>query len=362
MKRRQFLKAAGLGAAAAGTIAAPAVAQSMPTIKWRMPCSWPKSLDTLYGAAETMAKAVGDATDGKFQIQVFAAGEIVPGLAIVDAVQNGTVEIGHTASYYYFGKDPTFGFGTSVPFGPNARINQGWWTQGGGDAVLNEFYKTYNIRGLLAAQTGCQMGGWYRKEINSVDDIKGLKMRIGGWAGRILQKLGGVPQQIAGGDIYPALEKGTIDAAEWVGPYDDEKLGFYKVAPHYYAPGWWEGGSMIFAFVNLDKWNALPRSYQAVLEQAAHYANTWCMAKYDHLNPQALRRLLAGGTKLHVFSPAIMEASYKATLEVHGEVAKQNANFRKVNDSMMDFTKNAYQWFQVAEYSYDNFMIRASRA
>jgi TRAP-type mannitol/chloroaromatic compound transport system substrate-binding protein len=361
MKRRQFLKAAGLGAATAGTIAAPAIAQSMPAIKWRMPCSWPKSLDTLYGAAETMAKAVGEATDGKFQIQVFAAGEIVPGLAIVDAVQNGTVEIGHTASYYYFGKDPTFGFGTSVPFGPNARINQGWWTQGGGDAVLNEFYKTYNIRGLLAAQTGCQMGGWYRKEINSVDDIKGLKMRIGGWAGRILQKLGGVPQQIAGGDIYPALEKGTIDAAEWVGPYDDEKLGFYKVAPHYYAPGWWEGGSMIFAFVNLDKWNALPRSYQAVLEQAAHYANTWCMAKYDHLNPQALRRLLAGGTKLHVFSPAIMEASYKATMEVHGEVAKQNANFKKVNDSMTDFTKNAYQWFQVAEYSYDNFMIRSMR-
>jgi TRAP-type mannitol/chloroaromatic compound transport system substrate-binding protein len=361
MKRRQFLKAAGLGAATAGTIAAPAIAQSMPAIKWRMPCSWPKSLDTLYGAAETMAKAVGEATDGKFQIQVFAAGEIVPGLAIVDAVQNGTVEIGHTASYYYFGKDPTFGFGTSVPFGPNARINQGWWTQGGGDAVLNEFYKTYNIRGLLAAQTGCQMGGWYRKEINSVDDIKGLKMRIGGWAGRILQKLGGVPQQIAGGDIYPALEKGTIDAAEWVGPYDDEKLGFYKVAPHYYAPGWWEGGSMIFAFVNLDKWNALPRSYQAVLEQAAHYANTWCMAKYDHLNPQALRRLLAGGTKLHVFSPAIMEASYKATMEVHGEVAKQNANFKKVNDSMTDFSKNAYQWFQVAEYSYDNFMIRSMR-
>jgi TRAP-type mannitol/chloroaromatic compound transport system substrate-binding protein len=187
-------------------------------------------------------------------------------------------------------------------------------------------------------------------------------MRIGGWAGRILQKLGGVPQQIAGGDIYPALEKGTIDAAEWVGPYDDEKLGFYKVAPHYYAPGWWEGGSMIFAFVNLDKWNALPKSYQAVLEQAGHYANTWCMAKYDHLNPQALRRLLAGGTKLHVFSPAIMEASYKATMEVHGEVAKENARFRKVNDSMMDFTKNAYQWFQVAEYSYDNFMIRSSRA
>jgi len=362
MKRRQFLKSAGLGVAAAGAVAAPAIAQSMPSIKWRMPVSWPKSLDTLYGAADAMAKAVAEATDNKFQIQVFAAGEIVPALAIVDSVQNGTVEIGHTASYYYFGKDPTFGFGTSVPFGPNARLNQGWWTQGGGDTVLNEFYKTYNVRGLLAGNTGAQMGGWYRKEIKTVDDLKGLKMRIGGWAGKILQKLGGVPQQIAGGDIYPALEKGTIDAAEWVGPYDDEKLGFYKVAPHYYAPGWWEGGSMLFAFVNLDKWNALPKAYQAVLEQAGHYANTWCLAKYDHLNPQALRRLLAAGTKLHVFSPAIMEAAYKATLEVHGETAKQNASFKKVNDSMLGFTKNGYQWFQVAEYSYDAFMMRAMRS
>src|SRR6185437_10594888 len=188
MKRREFLKSAGIGAAATA-IAAPAIAQSSPTIKWRMPCRWPKSLDTLYGAAEMMAKSVGEATDGNFTIQPFAAGEIVPGLAIVDAVQNGTVEIGHTASYYYFGKDPTFGFGTSVPFGPNARINQAWIMQGGGMDVLNEFYKKYNARALLAGNTGCQMGGWFRKEINSVEDLKGLKMRIGGWAGRILAKL-----------------------------------------------------------------------------------------------------------------------------------------------------------------------------
>src|SRR6185503_13496186 len=178
MKRRQFLKAAGVGLAAS-TVAAPAIAQSMPTIKWRMPASWPKSLDTIWGGAEVMAKAVGEATDNKFQIQTFAAGEIVPGLAIVDAVQNGTVEIGHTASYYYFGKDPTFAFGTSVAFGPNQRLNQGWFTLGGGKEVLNEFYKKYNCTALLAGNTGCQMGGWYRKEINSVDDLKGLKMRIG---------------------------------------------------------------------------------------------------------------------------------------------------------------------------------------
>ena len=361
MKRRQFIKAAGLGVAASA-VAAPAIAQSMPEIKWRMPVSWPKSLDTLYGGAELMCKAVAEATDNKFQIQIFAAGEIVPALAIVDAVQNGTVECGHTASYYYFGKDPTFAFGTSVAFGPNQRLNQGWFTLGGGKEVLNEFYKKYNCLALLAGNTGCQMGGWYRKEINTVADIKGLKMRIGGFPGSVLQKLGGVPQQIAGGDIYPALEKGTIDAAEWVGPYDDEKLGFYKVAPHYYYPGWWEGGSMLFTFVNLDKWNALPKAYKAVLEQAGHYANTWMVAKYDELNPAALRRLLANGVKLHGFSPEIMEACFKAAKELHGEIAAKNASFKKVYDSMTTFTNNGYQWFQVAELGYDSFMVRHSRS
>ena len=363
MKRRDFIKVTGIGAVAgAATIAAPAIAQSTPEIKWRMPTSWPKSLDTLYGGAEMMAKYVAEATDNKFQIQPFAGGEIVPGLQVVDAVQNGTVEIGHTASYYYFGKDPTFAFGTSVAFGPNARINQGWYTLGGGREVLNEFYKKYNCISLLAGNTGCQMGGWFRKEINTVDDLKGLKMRIGGFPGRVLQKLGAVPQQIAAGDIYPALEKGTIDAAEWVGPYDDEKLGFYKVAPHYYYPGWWEGGSMLFAFVNLDKWNALPKHYQAILEQAGSLANTWVMAKYDMVNPPALRRLLANGTKLHGFSPPIMDACFKAAKELHSEIATTNESFKKVYDSMTAYSNNAYQWFQVAEIGYDNFMARHSQS
>jgi TRAP-type mannitol/chloroaromatic compound transport system substrate-binding protein len=240
-------------------------------------------------------------------------------------------------------------------------LNQGWFTLGGGKEVLNEFYKKYNCMALLAGNTGCQMGGWYRKEINTVDDLKGLKMRIGGFPGRVLQKLGGVPQQIAGGDIYPALEKGTLDACEWVGPYDDEKLGFYKVAPHYYSPGWWEGGSMLFAFVNLEKWNGLPKYYQSVLEQAGHFANTWMMAKYDELNPAALRKLLANGAKLHGFSPAIMEACFKAAKDLHGEIAGTNESFKKVYDSMTNYTNAGYQWFQVAELGYDSFMVRHSR-
>jgi TRAP-type mannitol/chloroaromatic compound transport system substrate-binding protein len=361
MKRRDFIKVTGAGVVGAAAMAAPAIAQSAPEIKWRMAASWPKSLDTLFGGAEMMCKMVAEATDNKFQIQIFAAGEIVPGLQVLDAVQNGTVECGHTASYYYFGKDPTFTFGSAVPFGPNQRINQAWYMLGGGKELLNDFYKGFNVHSLLAGNTGCQMGGWFRKEIKTVDDLKGLKFRIGGFAGRVLQKLGSVPQQIAGGDIYPALEKGTIDGAEWVGPYDDEKLGFYKVAPNYYFPGWWEGGPMLLAYVNLDKWNALPKHYQSVLEQAGHFANSWMMAKYDQGNPAALRRLLAGGTKLHAFPPAVMDACLKAARELHAETAAANPNFKKVLESLTAFSNNGYQWFQVAEVGYDNFMARHSR-
>src|SRR4030081_2449321 len=362
MKRRDFIKVTGIGVAGAATMAAAAVAQTMPEIKRRVTTRLAKSPCTPPGGAELMAKAVGEATDNKFQIQTFAAGEIVPGLQVLDAVQNATVEMGHTATYYYFGKDPPFTFGCAVPFGPNMRINQAWYTLGGGKEILNEFYKKYNVTSLLAGTTGCQMGGWFRKEITRVDDLKGLKFRIGGFAGRVLQKMGAVPQQIAGGDIYPALEKGTIDGAEWVGPYDDEKLGFYKVAPHYYYPGWWEGGPMLLSFVNLDKWNALPKYYQAILEQAGHYANNWMMAKYDQANPQALRRLLANGAKLHAFPAPVMEASFKAAKELHSEVSATNADFKKVYDSLTAFSNNGYQWFQVAEVGYDNFMARHSQS
>jgi TRAP-type mannitol/chloroaromatic compound transport system substrate-binding protein len=279
-------------------------------------------------------------------------------LQVLDAVQNGTVEMGHTASYYYFGKDPTFALGTSLPFGPNSRINQGWYINGGGQQVLNEFFKNYNVYSVVAGNTGCQMGGWFRKEIKTVADLNGLKFRIGGFAGRVVQKLGVVPQQLAGGDIYPALEKGTIDAAEWVGPYDDEKLGFNKIAPHYYYPGWWEGGPMNMTYINLDKWNSLPKHYQSIITQAGQTACNWMMAKYDQLNPPALKKLLAGGTKLHAFSPEIMQASFKAAMELYAEISNENANFKKVYKSLTDFANDSYQWWQVAELGFDSFMVR----
>jgi TRAP-type mannitol/chloroaromatic compound transport system substrate-binding protein len=357
MKRREFLKSAGLGLTAT-TIAAPAIAQSMPELKWRLTASWPKSLDTLYGCPDFMAKRIAEVTDGKFQVQVFAAGEIVPGLQVVDAVQNGTVEMGHTACYYYFGKDPAFTFGTALPFGLNTRQQDAWEHQGGGMELLNDFLKSYNIWGIATGNTTAQMGGWFRKEIKTVDDLKGLKFRVGGFSGRILAKLGVVPQQIAGGDIYPALEKGTIDAAEWVGPYDDEKLGFHKVAKYYYYPGWWEGGAQPHLLVNLDKWNSLPKNYQALVISAAREAGMMMTAKYDVLNPQSLKRLVAGGALLRPFPQPVLEACYKAANELYAEISKTNAHFKKMLDSLTAFRSDSYQWLQICELAYDSFMMR----
>jgi TRAP-type mannitol/chloroaromatic compound transport system substrate-binding protein len=357
VKRRQFLKTAGVGLAAS-TVAAPAIAQSMPELKWRLTSSFPKSLDVPFGAGDTIAKYVGEATDGKFQIQTFAGGEIVPPFQAVDAVTNGTVEMCHTAAYYFIGKDPTFALYCSVPFGLNGRQQNAWFQDHGGQDMLNEFGKKFKLYGISGGNTGTQMGGWFRKEIHTVDDLKGLKMRIGGWAGKTMQKLGAIPQQIAGGDIYPALEKGTIDAAEWVGPYDDEKLGFYKVAPYYYYPGWWEGGTALHFFINTDKWAALPKSYQSLLTAAAGYTNMDVQAKYDSRNPQALKRLVAGGAQLRPFSPAIMEAALKASTEVNTEVSAVNADYKKIWESQSAFRDDENLWWQVAEYTYESFMIR----
>ena len=360
MERRKFLKAAGIGAAAS-VVAAPAIAQSMPEVKWRMTSSFPKSLDTLYGGAEVLAKRVADATDNKFQIQVFAAGEIVPGLQVLDAVQAGTVQAGHTASYYYIGKDPTFAFATAIPFGLNTRQHNAWMYHGGGAQLMNEFYKEYNVLGMPAGNTGGQMGGWFRKEIKTLDDLKGLKYRIGGFAGQVVSKLGVVPQQIAGGDIYPALEKGTVDAAEWVGPYDDEKLGFNKIAKFYYYPGWWEGSAGLTAMFNIGEFQKLPKHYQAALESACAEANGWMPSKYDALNPMALRKLIAGGTQLRGFPREVMDACYNAAQELYAETNAKNAKFKKVYDSWREFRNAELEWFRVTENSFDQFMMARSR-
>jgi TRAP-type mannitol/chloroaromatic compound transport system substrate-binding protein len=357
MKRREFLKVAGVGAAASA-VAKPAIAQSMPELKWRCTSSFPKSLDTIYGTAQAFAKAVAEVTDNKFQIQVFASGEIVPGLNAADAVTNGAVEMCHTASYYYVGKDPTYAFGTAVPFGLNSRMQNAWMYFGGGMELMNDFYKKANIYAIPCGNTGCQMGGWFRKEIKDAADFNGLKFRVGGYAGRVLQKLGAVPQQIPGGDIYAALERGTIDAAEWVGPYDDEKLGLQKVAQYYYYPGWWEGSAMLHNFINLEKWNSLSPTYKSVVRTCSEMANTWMQSKYDAVNPGALKRLVAAGAKLTPFPTPVMDACLKASLELYHEVSAANPDFKKAYDAMIAYRGDQYLWWQVAEYTNDTFLIR----
>jgi len=358
LKRRDIFKAAALGAGAT-TVAAPAVAQSLPPVRWRVASSFPKSLDTIYGGAEVFAKTVAEITDNQFQVQVFAAGELVPPFGTVDAVQNGTVEATHTASYYFWGKDPTFALGCSVPFMLNTRQMNSWFHHGGGNELMNEFYKTYNIHAIPCGNSGAQMGGWFRKEIKSAADFNGVKMRISGFAGGVLTKLGLVPQQIAGGDIYPALERGTIDATEWVGPYDDEKLGFYKVAKYYYYPGWWEGTSCYHLMINLQKWNELPKHYQAAVATAASHANLDMTAKYDARNPGAIRQLVASGVELRPFSIEVMDACLKASNDTYAELNRTNPGFKKIYDSLVAFRNQAYLWHQIAEYTYDSYMIRS---
>src|SRR5918911_2174284 len=333
VQRRKLLggtaaAAAGL-AASAGSFPKPALAQSAPELKWRCTSSFPRSLDTIFTAAQVMADQVAAMTDGKFQIQTFASNEIVPGLQAADAVTNGTVEMAHTSSYYYWGKDPTFAFATAVPFGLKSRMQNAWQYDGGAIALLNDFYKKYQIYALPCGNTGCQMGGFFRTELKSLADLNGIKMRIGGFGGRVISKLGVIPQQIAAGDIYPALEKGTVDAAEWVRPYDDEKLGFHKVAQFYYYPGWWEGGAMLHNFINIDKWNSLSPSYKSIVRTASAMAHEWMQAKYDAGNPAALKRLVAAGAQLRPFPQPVMDASLRAALELYGEVSQANPDFKK---------------------------------
>ena len=364
LDRRSFLTRASVGgaAAAAGTaLAAPAIAQEMPTINWRLASSFPKSLDTIYGGAEELSTRLKEATDGKFTIQVFAAGEIVPGLDAINATTDGTVECAHSVGYYNWGKDPAFACGADLPFTFSARAKAAYNYQGGGIENYNEFLEQYSLVSFPGGNTGVQMGGWYRKEINTLADLQGLKMRISGLAGRVVEKLGVVPQQIAGGDIYPSLEKGTIDAAEWVGPYDDSKLGFQKVAPYYYYPGFWEGGPTVSFFINKAKWDELPDSYKSLVRSCCQATDQNMLAKYDMKNPTALKELVGSGAQLRSFSEEILTAAFAASNEVYAELSSENASFKKQYDAMQQFRDDWYLYAQTAEYTFDTFMMIQQR-
>ncbi len=383
MQRREFIKKTGLGlVAAAGATTVPAIGQSssppaaqsaaqpaappqgqgLPTLKWRIASSFPKSLDTIYGGAEVLAKRIAELTEGRFEIRVFAGGEIVPPFGVLDAVQQNTVECCHTCGYYFHGKNKAFSIDTAIPFGLNARQMNGWYYYGEGLTLTREFFAKYSVVNFPGGNTGTQMGGWFRKEVKSLEDLKGLKMRIPGFGAEVFSALGAVPQALPGGEIYPALERGAIDAAEWVGPYDDEKLGFYKVAKFYYYPGWWETGPQISFYVNKEQWEKLPKPYQAAFETAATEANLRMMAAYDAKNPQAIQRLVQNGAQLKRYPDDVLKAAYDAAQKLYAEESAKNPDFKKLYDSLRAFQQISDIWMSLPEGALANFMQAQMRA
>jgi TRAP-type mannitol/chloroaromatic compound transport system substrate-binding protein len=348
MDRRQLLAAT----AAAATLATPHLANAQPRLTWRSAGSFPKSLDTLWGNHEFICRRVAELTDGNFQMRPFAPGEIVPALQVLDAVGAGTVECGYTAGTYYVGKDPSMAFSTALPFGLNTRQTWSWLHQAGGRELLLPVQRDQGVHFLTAGTTGAQMGGWFRKEIRTVEDLRGLKFRIAGIAGQVFQKVGAVAQQIGGPDIYPALERGVIDGAEWSGPYDDEKFGFSRIAKFYYYPGWWEPGPAQDYIINLRHWEQLPPQYKAALEAACAEGYCHLGGRYDALNPPAMKRLLVQGTQLRVFPREVMSAFYRAANELYAEIGSSNPRFRQIYEHFDRFRADEQAWFRVAEDSF----------
>ena len=354
MDRRSVIKNAGIaGILAAG--AAPAV-HAQAALRWRLTSSFPKALDTLFGVNDVFAAKVKEMTGGKFEITTHAAGELVPAFGTIDATKDGTVEMSNTAPYYYFGKDETFALGCAIPFGLNSRQMSAWMFHGNGLKLFREFYSNYGIVNFPMGNTGAQMGGWFRKPIKSLADFKGTKFRVGGFAGKVVERIGGVPQNIPGGEIYQALEKGTIDAAEWVGPYDDQKLGFFKVAPFYHYPGWWEGGPQLDLYINQKAYDGLSPEYKAIVECAAAYAHTEMQAKYDARNPGALKQLVANKTKLVAFPKPVMDAAFKESMALYSELSAKNPNWKKIYDDYSKFRAESNLWFRFTEARFDSFM------
>jgi TRAP-type mannitol/chloroaromatic compound transport system substrate-binding protein len=356
VKRRAFLRA-GVAALTGPAVAAPAIAQWAPEITWRMTSSYPKSIDAIFGTAQILCRYVAEATDNRFQIEAYAPGELTPSRQALEAATSGSVDCAFTPLHFYFHKDPSLSVGSGLPFGLNARHQLAWWHFGGGSDIVNASLKKFNVYGIPAGSTGAQMGAWFKKEINTIEDLKGLRIRVGTMGGPIFERIGAKAQYLAHADVYSALENGTIDAAEFICPHDDERLGIARLARYNYHPCWWESGGMVHLVVNLDKWNELPASYRAIVARACDSANAWMLARYDALNPPALKRMVAGGAILKSFPQPVLEACFRATNDHLGEIAAKDAIFRKALESVTTFRKEQLRWWQIAEHAYDTISL-----
>lgn len=360
--RRNFLTGLGFGVAAG--LATPALAQTTPDVEWRIASSFNASLDLIAAGQQILARTLADLTDGHFRVKFAAPGEIVPASEALSAVRDGKADGAHTALSYAWSQDPAFIFATSTPFGMNARQHAAWLAEGGGGSMIDDLLADYKSLAIPAGNTGGQMAGWFRKEIKTPQDLQGLKMRVGGFAGKIFQTLGAEPVAMPRDAVYNALQSGALDMLEWVGPYDDEKFGqpLAKVAPHYYYPGFWKGGMQLHLVVAREKYDALPKPYQAALRAACAVADAAMLAKYDAANPGAVKRLVVGGASLRLFPQEVLEACYKTANDLYDQLGVDNPRFKKLAESYLGFRADQYLWWQVAEYSFDNFMIRQRHA
>lgn len=355
---RRHMLVAGLGATAAAGLAAPAIAQANPSITWRMPTTFGRNLTALYGSAALFSDVVREMTDGNFNIQWFGPGELVPPLGVANAVAEGTVEMGQTAAFYNVGQDPTWALASGLVFGMNVRGHAAWLVNGGGAEMMQNFFTEQGVHALFTGNTGAQSAGWFRNEIRSMDDFQGLRMRIAGLAGQVFAEAGGSPQQIAPGEIYTALERGTIDGTKFTSPIDDEQLGFARVAPNYYWPGWNDGGVAVHTFVNLDLWNDLPAHYRAILTGAAAQAAEFMQTKYDAENPAALRRVLDAGAQVRFLPADVINALSEASDTVYGRIASENDRFAEIYEHYTSYRNDLYFWWRVSELPYDTMMVR----
>lgn len=354
MQRRAFLKQTALGAAGSAVLAAPAIAQEAPPLTWRLTSDFPAESATLYAGATDVARHVAAVTDGRFNIEVFPAGQLFQSGQALEAVQHRIVECGHAASTRYFTTDPALCFDGGVPFGLNTRQMNAWMKQGDGLALTREAFAKYDILNFPCGYTGAQMGGWFRGEIKTVDDLRGLKVAAVGFAGDILSRLGATPVDVPAIDLHAALAQGVVDGAATTGPLDDERLALFDVARNYYFPGWWAGTQQLSLYVNEDAYNELPKSYQTALSLACAAASDAMIAAFDANNPDALRRLVSQGAQLKAYPRPVLQAAHAATQAACTEFGAKDAMFKKLSDSMLAFRSKQVPWFRMAEGGFDN--------
>lgn len=361
MERRKFLVKAGgvlVAAGAAAAVEAPYVI-AQPKFQWRLATSWPIGLATLHGAAVRFAKYCDELSGGRLKVQVFAAGELVPPFGVFDAVSQGTLEVFHSAAYYWAGKTPACQWFAAVPFGLSAQGMNAWFYEGGGIELWEEVYKPFNMIPRPCGNTGTQMGGWFKKKINSIADYKGLKMRIPGLGGKVVAKAGGTVVLLPGGEIFPALERGVIDATEWVGPEDDMKLGLHNAAKYHYFPGWHEPGTVEEAVFNRKAYESLPSELRAVVLQASEANNIRVLADYNVKNAkglEVLRTKYKDKVEVLPFPADVLKELKTLADDTLEEEAAKDAMARKVHDGFKKFRALYNPWDKVSEDPYQRFV------